>query len=547
MRLQMPSPMKRSQSSIFQFRRRIPSDVLAKAPGVKLAIPVGDRLVHKVVGPKTVEIGVSLGTREPREAKTREAEVAAYLDEVWETLRSGKTMRLTKRQAVALSGEVYRTWLEAAGDDPGPPELWAHILETNRQAFDGDFGRAFMMITQKARREVSLEDRFGGFADWLIAKHGLVLDDGSRRLLVEEVAKAMDQVSTQLARHAQSDFRPDPDGERFPPLDPAELKGTSRAEPKASELRFDALIDARWREAKAAGSSPRTLSAWRSSFKHLKEFLGHDDAAKVTKAHVVAFKDHRLAQGASVKTVRDSDLAALKSTFGWAVANGKLANNPAEGVTLRLGRPKDQKRPKGFTDEEANAILQRAKGHTPSASRRKVKSDAAIRWVPWLLAFTGARVGEISQLRKEDVFEQAGRWVIRITPDAGAVKTGQTRLVPLHRQLVEDGFVEFVQAAPDGHLFVSPKDPSEPDAAVRDLNNRLRLLIREVVPDEDVQPFHAWRHRFMTLARELGCDDAVVRSIVGHSARDVHDRYGDSTIKAMGRVIDTLPGAGGGV
>lgn len=541
MRLQMPSPMKRSQSSIYQFRRRIPSDVLEKAPGVKLAIPVGGRLVHKTVGAKTVEISLSLGTREPREAKTRETEVAAYLDEVWDTLRSGEEIRLTKRQAVALSGEVYRAWLEAAGDDPGSPELWVHIADANKHARDGNFGRSFMMISQTGRRQVSLEDRFGGFADWLIAKHGLKLDDASRRLLVEEVAKAMDQVSTQLARHADSDFRPDPNSERFPPLDPAELKATARDTAKTGELRFDALIGARWREAKAAGSSPRTLSAWRSSFKHLKEFLGHDNALRVTKADVVAFKDHRLAQGASVKTVRDSDLAALKSTFGWAVANGKMTLNPAEGVTIKLGRQKDQKRPKGFTDAEAMAILQRAKSHMASASRRKVKSDAAIRWVPWLLAFTGARVGEISQLRKEDVFEQAGRWVIRITPDAGTVKTGQTRLVPLHHQLVEDGFVAFAQGAPEGHLFVTPKVPSEPDQAVKGLNNRLRTLVREVVDDEDVQPFHAWRHRFMTMARELGCDDAVVRSIVGHSARDVHDRYGDSTIKAMGRVIDALP------
>lgn len=48
----------------------------------------------------------------------------------------------------------------------------------------------------------------------------------------------------------------------------------------------------------------------------------------------------------------------------------------------------------------------------------------------------------------------------------------------------------------------------------------------------------------MTLSRELGFDDAVVRAIVGHSARDVHDRYGDHTIKAMGRVIDALPAVG---
>lgn len=488
MRLQMPSPMKRSQSSIYQFRRCIPRDVLKDAPGMMLAIPVGERLVDKVVGPNTVEIVVSLGTRDPREAKTREAEVAAYLDEVWDKLRSGETIRLTKRQAVALSGEVYREWLEIAGDDPGPPQLWEFMAKLNQGAMSGEFGRAFMLIGKDARRRYSLEQRFGALADSLVAKHAMMLDEQSRRLLVGEIARAMDQVTRQLARHANSDFRPDPDAERFPPLDPSELKASSTSKKRTSVVTFDGLIESRWREAEAVGSSPRTLSAWKSSFKHLKAFLGHDDAARVTKDDVFAFKDHRIAAGASVKTVRDSDLAALKSTFGWAVVNGKLPSNPAEGVTIKLGRQKDQKRPKGFTDTEAQAILARAKKHVASTSRRKVKSDAAIRWVPWLLAFTGARVGEISQLRKEDVLEHAGRWVIRITPDAGRVKTGQTRLVPLHKQVLDDGFVEFVRQSPEGHLFVTPKNPSAPDQAVKGLNNRMRILFREVVSDKDVSP-----------------------------------------------------------
>lgn len=539
--------MKRPQSSMYQFRRRIPRDIAGKVRGVKLAIPVGERVVHKVVGPKTTEIGFSLGTRDPAEAKSREAEVIAHLDREWEAIRNGPRT-LTKRQAVALSGELYHDWIKSAGDDPGSAELWEEVRAVNALAVEGEFGAGIFMLGKDAKRRQSLEERFGPFVDALASRHCIVLDRRSRAMLVEEVAKAMTQAAEQLVRHANSDYRPDPDADRFPQWQPASPSGegtdTQREnapnESEAAPVPFQKLVEGRWLEAKAGGASKRTLSAWRTTIRHLTAFLGHDDAARVTKADVVAFKDHRLAEGASTKTVKDGDLAALKSVFGWAQANCYLPTNPAEGITVRIGRKRDQSRPKGFTDEEVAIILTAAMEREPS-EREKPKTTAAYRWVPWLLAFTGARVGEICQLRKEDIFEQSGRWVLRITPEAGSVKTGQSRLVPIHSQLIHQGFLEVVRKAGPGHLFVTPTHPSEPQGAVTGLANRMRELIREVVTDPQVQPFHAWRHRFQTVTRELGCDEGLVRVITGHAARDVHDRYGDHTVKAMARVIDAIP------
>jgi integrase len=72
---------------------------------------------------------------------------------------------------------------------------------------------------------------------------------------------------------------------------------------------------------------------------------------------------------------------------------------------------------------------------------------------PMACAFSGARVAEIAQLRKVDVRPDGAIPHIRITPDAGSVKTGQFRDVPLHPQLVQLGLLDFVGAAPDGPLF----------------------------------------------------------------------------------------------
>lgn len=75
------------------------------------------------------------------------------------------------------------------------------------------------------------------------------------------------------------------------------------------------------------------------------------------------------------------------------------------------------------------------------------------RWVPILCAFSGARVSEITQLRKQDIRKEGDGWVMRITPDAGTMKAGHYRDVPLHRQVIAKGFISFVKAAKDGPPF----------------------------------------------------------------------------------------------
>ena len=85
----MASPMKRSGSSFQQFRVRIPCDLLDKARGATLALPVGGRTVTKVIPERAEVVTLSLATRDPAEAKARQADVLSYLEGVWRPLREG--------------------------------------------------------------------------------------------------------------------------------------------------------------------------------------------------------------------------------------------------------------------------------------------------------------------------------------------------------------------------------------------------------------------------------------------------------------------------
>lgn len=301
------------------------------------------------------------------------------------------------------------------------------------------------------------------------------------------------------------------------------------------------LVQDWWREAKAAGRSHSTLDAYSRAARQLSAFLRHDDANAITKKDIIAFKDHRLKQGKTLKTIGDGDLAAFKALFAWAVSNGRMTANPAADVKV-VAPKRVLARPQGFTDAEAEAILTHAR-KSRKATRAAPKTTAAKRWVPWLCAHTGARVGEMVQLRKQDLRKQGDIWVLTLTPEAGAIKSGLMREVPLHPQLVEEGFPEFVASAPEGYLFLNPKGDTQEDriGAIRTIKNRVTDFVREVVTDPKVQPNHGWRHRFETLAREAGLREDVTNAITGHATPGVAATYGNVSIKAKAEALARMP------
>jgi integrase len=134
----------------------------------------------------------------------------------------------------------------------------------------------------------------------------------------------------------------------------------------------------------------------------------------MAREDVVRFKDAHLAEinprtgkPVSPKTVNDSDLTGLKMVFGWAVKKRKLSSNPAAGISIAIAE-KIRTRAKGFTDAEAASVLNRSL-HYKVGKAGYEKTAAAKRWAPWLCAYTGAHVGEMVQLRKQDVRREGWR------------------------------------------------------------------------------------------------------------------------------------------
>ena len=552
--LRMTRPTRRSDSRNHQFQERIPTRLLSAMQGREFLLNLPDEagtaqtpVVVRVT--KHGFIKFSLRTANDNLAKLRTSAAKAQIGKLVAAIEAGPKS-LTFREAVALSKEVYQLFVERFQDNPGSPDMWAAVKGFNRAVNEGRIATAPILMPETvadhirsseeafgsslteginafpagaADKAVALEARFGRLGRRVLAKHQLHIDQKSWGMLLIEVERASTDAFHQLKRNATGDYSPDPRATRFPDI----TAGSARK----SSVTFQSLFDA-WADLKYRRQS--SIDRFRIPFLRqfplfIKQQHGHEDPARVTKADVVAWRDHLLQAGSSPSTVRGASIAALNAVFGKAAKDGVLNTNPAADVTVERQR-QTITRSKGFSDEEAKAILLAARAYQ-NPPRHSVKAGAFIRWSPFIGAYTGMRIGEIAQLRKQDITEHATEgWILTITPEAGATKSGKYRHVPIHPALIEEGFLEWVKAAPAGHLFV---DFSEQEKRFRrrieDRRDKMGGFVRQTVKitDKRIKPNHAWRHRFITIARSVGVSEEKRNFIVGHETGSIGAQYGD--------------------
>lgn len=291
--------------------------------------------------------------------------------------------------------------------------------------------------------------------------------------------------------------------------------------------------------AKEAELAPSTVKRWTPVVERLIAHLGHDDAAAIERADIVAWKDALLDGGMSNITVRDVYVAAIKATLQFAVDQGTLPENPAAGIKVRV-REALQERDKGFDGREAETIL--------SATLRKFSDQisaemaAARRWVPWVCAYTGARVNEITPLTGRDLVLRDGIWMIRIRAENN--KTRKFREVPLHSHLIEQGFLDYARSRGARPLFYDPRRSrggKDANPHHKKVAERLAEWVRTLGIDERVAPNHGWRHRFSSIARVVAMPADVRNIIQGHAGAKVADSYGETWPLVALREIEKLP------
>lgn len=523
--LKVVSLFKRNGSDNWWYRKRIPADVqriLAKLPS------------HPRPN-KTGYIVISTGTPDRTLAKAKVTDIAADVERQFKALREGPKP-LTAKQVSALSGIVYRAFAEGLEDNPGlTSQQWLGVADENKAAQRGEYSlgaRLGIYKNEDERRDADMENRFGAIVDATLIREAVLTDENSRWQVIEAVARDLTEGVKKLARNADGDFTPDTYVNRFPP--PTTLHVSVQ-----TGKSLTGLADAWHTDALSRGARKRTAKRWKPIVLRFKDWLGHDDLGRITPADVQRWGDERSAKGKTAKTINDTDFAALRAVFKWGKQRGWLSTNPAAEAKIE-GRGKKTTREKWFLDHERAAILNTALA-VQGSKRENPKTTAAKRWVPWLCAYSGARVVEMIQLRKEDVKREQGGWVIRINPEAGETKTNDYRDIPVHDHLIAVGFIEFLQQSKPGHLFCDVGKDGTTAGPADGFYKRIHAMVRSVVTDDRVQPSHAWRYTFKTHAHDAGLDNLTVDAICGHAARTMGEAYRGITVKKRMAVTAAFP------
>jgi integrase len=542
--LRMARPWKHPKTGMWWLRNAVPRDLKAKrnelaAMGITLPSEVKHTLKTKVDALAKERWSAANVECEKRFAAMRNA------------LINGPS-NLSSKQIAAIAGDIARRLLAS---DPNLNDDYVEVkgrgeLKVNwKQTVD-----LFALIGSNGLdRYAGTRDVINGFVAKALLKQGIAAIDNQSRLQLEaRIVKDLPEHGRMLAAMQEDgDYRLPEFFQGRPALD------VTFAKPAIDKVTFDQLIDGWQRHKKPAPASVRAYRNWCKAF---VVWRNSDNAATVTKKEMIAWREALQANPKFNDKGNKNKLEGVRRIIDWGILNEKLDFhvNPAKGVTVPASKSKKE----GWPDEQTALILIKAKEQT-----------GYLRWAPLMMAVTGARAGEIAQLRVSDIqVDSEGQWSIRITHDAGRLKNNASeRTIPLHSAVVVEGFPDYVKSLGSGgvddrlfpSLFAATSvrrafkngegETSRISGNSGDIYRRWLYGTKArngkvsggfLKPDNRYSPRHAWRHRIATLMRTYCDSDAEVRiaELEGHAKTSMTSRYGKSApITVLRKAVESIP------
>jgi integrase len=270
-----------------------------------------------------------------------------------------------------------------------------------------------------------------------------------------------------------------------------------------------------------------TVEDYRKVFAAFAKFVDGKKLASIARVEILGFRDFLAAGGQSPATVTRK-IGILKTLFRVARDYELLKANPADQI--RIVHSARQKSRIAFSPEDLARIFNSpiyTDDYRPIAGGK----DACY-WLPLLALFTGARVEELAQLLVDDIqpAENLG-WYINISDEAAHSQlknAASRRRIPLHRTLVDCGFLDYARSMRDGRLLFPALRPNPRRKLAGYFSTFFSGYLRQRIRITDKRKvFHSFRHTFKDICRRVGIDEAVHDALTGHTAPHAGRRYGN--------------------
>jgi integrase len=252
-------------------------------------------------------------------------------------------------------------------------------------------------------------------------------------------------------------------------------------------------------------------------------------------------------------------MSTVSPFFDWLRSEGYIEIQPFEGLHQKV--PKGKNRRPSYSSEQLNKMLSSPlfSGFESDGKEHRigiVQADDWRYWTPLICIFTGARITEIAQLKVGDITQEFGAWFIHIEVDEKAgqnTKSGESRIVPIHSQLIALGVLDFtdaqrIRAQRDGNKQLFPDLKAVGDRGR--LGDRPARFWREyltaiaIKDGKDGMGTHSFRHTLSDRLRLAGFMDSQFGPVIlGHSDKSVTSGYGQlqqGTAKMRSDMIEAV-------
>lgn len=299
---------------------------------------------------------------------------------------------------------------------------------------------------------------------------------------------------------------------------------SSRSAP-SGPMTFGALADLYLAEHKD-NVKESTLKTITVSCGVITELLGDLDLGTHTRADLVNLRS-KLLETRKPSTV-NKILTQLSTVLDWAVNNGYIER--AFDKKLKITGEQAESSREAFSQDQIATLMSYA---------QDLSEGSWERWALSLGAITGARIGELYQLTKDDIRQIGDTWVIDINDNGGkGLKNKHSaRVVPLIDGAYGfdlQAFLRFVQKPPNHRLFTAKEHY---------FNKPLNELIRSVLGLESGGnlSFHSLRHSLAGLMKAHGVRLETAQAILGHSSQSItFDLYGGGQQVGVGLLEEAM-------
>ncbi len=246
---------------------------------------------------------------------------------------------------------------------------------------------------------------------------------------------------------------------------------------------------------------------------------------------------------------QEKRLRFFMSMLRWAKKRGMIAQVPGEDIRAMV-EPKSASDGEPYTEEALNKIFRspvyvgrKSAAHSDSYGDMIVRDGKF--WVPLIAIHTGMRLGEIVQLRREDVRQQYDVWVFDVNKNEDPNKKVKTesglRLIPVHRNLKCIGFLDHVRRFEPGERIFPDFKAGKNGFYSHNFSKWWGRYGRKHGFHGEHQVFHSTCHNFTDALRDAEAPEYALKAIIGHKEASVTGIYGKGAkLKILGEIVDRV-------